>query len=110
MKILHVFGERPYFLKIARIVDEFTEHNQTVGENGNLDQMILHTRQHSDVKMSKLFQNNLGISNPYVNFEVGSASRAQQTAEIMKRFEPASPLWDGETAGRIVGIIFRIKS
>jgi len=38
--------------------------------------------------MSNLFFRELGIPEPDVNLEVGSASHAVQTAEIMKAFEP----------------------
>jgi len=38
--------------------------------------------------MSRLFFEELGIPEPDINLEVGSASHAVQTAEIMKRFEP----------------------
>jgi UDP-N-acetylglucosamine 2-epimerase (non-hydrolysing) len=38
--------------------------------------------------MSRLFFDELGIPKPDVNLEVGSASHAVQTAEVMKRFEP----------------------
>ena len=38
--------------------------------------------------MSHLFFEELHIPRPDVNLEVGSASHAVQTAEVMKRFEP----------------------
>jgi UDP-N-acetylglucosamine 2-epimerase (non-hydrolysing) len=49
---------------------------------------LVHTGQHYDEKMSGQFFGDLGLPAPLYNLEVGSASHAQQTAEIMKRFEP----------------------
>jgi UDP-N-acetylglucosamine 2-epimerase (non-hydrolysing) len=49
---------------------------------------LIHTGQHYDEQMSDSFFKDLGLPAPHVNLEVGSASHATQTAEIMKRFEP----------------------
>lgn len=88
MKILHVVGARPNFMKIASLVDAVKNHNLSHGSHEHVEQVIVHTGQHYDEKMSKLFFDELGIPKPDVNLEVGSASHAQQTAEIMRRFEP----------------------
>ena len=53
-----------------------------------LEAMLVHTGQHYDNAMNNQFFAELGIPEPEVNLEVGSASHAVQTAEIMKRFEP----------------------
>src|SRR5258708_19964644 len=49
---------------------------------------LLHTGQHYDSEMNGQFFRALGIPDPDINLEVGSASHAVQTAEIMRRFEP----------------------
>ena len=51
-------------------------------------QVIVHTGQHYDENMSSVFFNQLGIPEPDINLGVGSGSHAQQTAQIMRRFEP----------------------
>lgn len=81
MKFVCVCGARPNFMKIAPLVDAL---NRTPG----VETILVHTGQHYDEKMSNLFFGDLGIPEPDVNLEVGSASHAAQTAEIMKRFEP----------------------
>ncbi|HRF43129.1 MAG TPA: UDP-N-acetylglucosamine 2-epimerase (non-hydrolyzing) [Candidatus Competibacteraceae bacterium] len=80
-KILCVVGARPNFMKIAPIMAAL---HQTVSLNARL----VHTGQHYDVEMNQRFFEQLGIPNPDMDLEVGSASHAVQTAEIMKRFEP----------------------
>jgi UDP-N-acetylglucosamine 2-epimerase (non-hydrolysing) len=54
----------------------------------NFAPFIVHTGQHYDDKMSGQFFRDLGMQEPKFNLSVGSGSHAQQTAEIMKRFEP----------------------
>jgi UDP-N-acetylglucosamine 2-epimerase (non-hydrolysing) len=49
---------------------------------------LVHTGQHYDERMSQLFFDQLRIPKPDFNLQVGSASHAVQTAEVMKRFEP----------------------
>jgi len=51
-------------------------------------QTLVHTGQHYDANMSDVFLQQLNLPEPDVNLEVGSASHAQQTADIMRRFEP----------------------
>src|SRR5688572_30954198 len=50
--------------------------------------VIVHTGQHYDEKLSKIFFADLGMPMPDVNLNVGSGSHAQQTAAIMAAFEP----------------------
>ena len=68
-------------MKIAPLMAEFARR-------GDIRGYLVHTGQHYDKNMSKLFFDELGIPRPDVNLEVGSGSHAQQTAEIMKGFEP----------------------
>ena len=49
---------------------------------------LVHTGQHYDSAMNDQFFSVLGIPKPDINLDVGSASHAVQTAEIMRRFEP----------------------
>jgi len=83
--IMHIVGARPNFMKIAPLVKAIEEYNQT--HPSHLDQIIVHTGQHYDENMSELFFDHLGLPKPDINLEVGSASQAVQTAEIMVRFE-----------------------
>ena len=51
-------------------------------------QTLVHTGQHYDENMSKVFFQELGLPNPDIDLEVGSDTHAVQTAQIMMRFEP----------------------
>jgi len=81
IKIICVCGARPNFMKIAPVMRAFEAL-------GGFETLLVHTGQHYDENMSKLFFDELGIPKPEINLEVGSSSHAVQTAEIMKRFEP----------------------
>lgn len=80
--ILCVVGARPNFMKIAPIMRAMREIVTA------LPVKLLHTGQHYDQQMNSQYFESLGIPNPDINLEVGSASHALQTAEIMRRFEP----------------------
>ena len=81
MHILHVVGARPNFMKAAPVL-------RSLSQRSGLKQTLVHTGQHYDANMSDVFFAELEIPAPDVNLEVASASHAQQTAEIMLRFEP----------------------
>ncbi|MEM9253845.1 MAG: UDP-N-acetylglucosamine 2-epimerase (non-hydrolyzing) [Pseudomonadota bacterium] len=86
--VLCVVGARPNFMKIAPIMRAFAK--SSVAPTARL----LHTGQHYDATMKHAFFEQLHIPEPDIDLEVGSGSHAEQTAEIMKRFEPvldASP-------------------
>jgi UDP-N-acetylglucosamine 2-epimerase (non-hydrolysing) len=52
-----------------------------------IEQLVVHTGQHYDFNMSDVFFQQLGTGAPDIDLQVGSASHAKQTAEIMVRFE-----------------------
>lgn len=81
MKIVHIAGARPNFIKIASIL-------KACEKEPEIESVLVHTGQHYSDSMSKTFFDELDIPVPDINLEVGSGSHAQQTGEIMKRFEP----------------------
>ncbi len=80
MHILHVVGARPNFMKVAPVLG-------ALKKRPGVKQTLVHTGQHYDANMSDVFFQQLGIPSPDVNLAVGSGSHAQQTSEIMSRFE-----------------------
>jgi len=87
LKIMSVVGARPNFMKLASIARAIQDHN-TSNNNPTINHLIVHTGQHYDDRMSQLFFDELELPKPDMNLNVGSASHAVQTAEIMKGFEP----------------------
>lgn len=80
VRVLHVVGARPNFMKAAPVYRALERSGQT--------QILVHTGQHYDAKMSEIFFSELGIPDPDESLNVGSGSHAQQTSLIMSRFEP----------------------
>ena len=81
-RILHVVGARPNYMKIAPLVREMAKHEK------QFEQTLVHTGQHYDDNMSKIFFDELEMPRPDLNLEVGSGTHAEQTAQVMLRFEP----------------------
>jgi len=81
VKFLLVAGARPNFMKIAPVLEAFRPYR------GAHQVRLVHTGQHYDARMSGDFFRDLGIPEPDVNLEVGSASHAEQTARVMVAFE-----------------------
>jgi len=80
VKVLHVVGARPNFMKLAPCARALAAYD-------GIDQRVIHTGQHYDDAMSDAFFRDLGIPAPDTNLGVGSGSHAAQTARIMERFE-----------------------
>ncbi|MGW8249891.1 MAG: non-hydrolyzing UDP-N-acetylglucosamine 2-epimerase, partial [Anaerolineales bacterium] len=81
MRVIHVAGARPNFMKLAPILRALEPYTE-------ISSMLLHTGQHYDTRMSDVFFQDLNLPQPDINLEVGSGSHAEQTAQIMQRFEP----------------------
>jgi UDP-N-acetylglucosamine 2-epimerase (non-hydrolysing) len=79
--IISVVGARPNFMKVAPLHKAFQKHA------GNVRHLIVHTGQHYDEAMSKIFFGDLELPQPDFYLGVGSGTHAQQTARIMMEFE-----------------------
>ena len=77
-----VVGARPNYMKMAPLLAAFTR------EPGLPRPILVHTGQHYDAALNDQLFADLQLPRPDLNLEVGSASHAVQTAEIMRRFEP----------------------
>lgn len=108
LKIMLVAGARPNFMKIAPLISAIKRFNNptnptnstnpinptnptnpsnSINPTNPINYVLVHTGQHYDLKMSETFFHELELPNPDINLEVGSASHAVQTANIMVRFE-----------------------
>ena len=77
--VILVVGARPNFMKIAPIYNEL--------KTRGVSQILLHTGQHYDENMSKVFFDDLGMPQPDIYLGIGSGSHATQTAMVMVEFE-----------------------
>jgi len=82
MHVLHVVGARPNFMKVAPVL-------RALRQQPGVRQTLLHTGQHYDANMSDIFFQQLGLPAPDIFLGVGSGSHAQQTAQVLVKFEEA---------------------
>ena len=80
--IICVVGARPNFMKMAPILRALSKLIPLVPI------LLVHTGQHYNKEMSDQLFEDLKLPSPDINLEVGSATHAIQTAEVMRRFEP----------------------
>lgn len=81
MKVALILGTRPQIIKSSSLI-----HSASRDPGIELD--VIHTGQHYDYEMTKVFFEELSLPDPVVNLDVGSGSHAQQIGEIMIRLEP----------------------
>lgn len=81
MKIVSIVGTRPNFMKLAALASEFKKHK--------INHILVHTGQHYDFWMSKLFFDELKLPKPDINLGVGSGSYAEQIGNIITSLEKA---------------------
>jgi UDP-N-acetylglucosamine 2-epimerase (non-hydrolysing) len=82
MRLLHVVGTRPNFVKMAPVIAATRER---FGAGANV---VVHTGQHYDRAMSAVFLEELGVGDPDHMLEVGSGSHGEQAARVLERLEP----------------------
>jgi UDP-GlcNAc3NAcA epimerase len=109
MKILNIIGARPQFIKVG-IVNKF------LLQEPDIDSVIIHTGQHYDENMSKVFFDELEISRPDYNLNVGSGRHGRQTATMLSGIEDVllneKPDWVlvyGDTNSTIAGSLAASK-
>jgi|HubBroStandDraft_1064217.scaffolds.fasta_scaffold01121_3 UDP-N-acetylglucosamine 2-epimerase (non-hydrolysing) len=94
MKIMLIVGARPNFMKAMPILAAIQERNRQRSRTSpaphllkEIQPILVHTGQHYDRLMSDQFFSDLDLPKPDFHLGVGSGTHAQQTAEIMRRFE-----------------------
>jgi UDP-N-acetylglucosamine 2-epimerase (non-hydrolysing) len=80
--VLAVVGTRPNFMKMAPVVAELRRRPD------RFRTVVVHTGQHYDDAMSRVFLEQLGLGAPDHQLGVGSGSHTVQTARVLERLEP----------------------
>lgn len=85
MKIVTVIGARPQFVKAAMVSKAIDNYN--INSEEKVEEIIIHTGQHFDDNMSKVFFDQMKIRKPDYNLEIHSLSHAAMTGLMMSEIE-----------------------
>ncbi|WP_087036367.1 non-hydrolyzing UDP-N-acetylglucosamine 2-epimerase [Thermococcus litoralis] len=108
MKPAFVFGTRPEIIKLAPVIRAF--------ERRGIEPLIVHTGQHYDYEMSKIFLEELELHKIDYHLEVGSGTQAYQTGmamikieEVLMKEKPDVTLVQGDTNTVLAGALASVK-
>ena len=106
MKIACVIGVRPEFIQAEPVINNLRKH----------DVILVHTGQHYDYELSKVFFNELDLPEPNYHLNVGSGLHGHQTGDMLKgiedvfvKEEPDSVLVFGDTNTTLAGALAAVK-
>ena len=106
-KIVSVVGARPQFIKASPVSRALRKR---------FHEVLVHTGQHYDENMSRVFFDQLGIPRPDFDLDVGSGSHAVQTGLMLERMErvftdetPDCVLVYGDTNSTLAGALAGAK-
>jgi UDP-GlcNAc3NAcA epimerase len=115
MKIITIIGARPQFIKAATVSRVISKQRATSGRL-SLDEIIIHTGQHYDDNMSRVFFDQLDIPAPLYNLAVGSGYHGHMTGQMLSKVEkilienpPDCVLVYGDTNSTIAGALAAAK-
>ncbi|KPU63959.1 UDP-N-acetylglucosamine 2-epimerase [Thermococcus sp. EP1] len=108
MKPAFVFGTRPEIIKLAPVIRAFEERS--------IEPLLIHTGQHYDYEMSKIFLEELDLHRIDYHLEVGSGTQAYQTGsamikieEVLMKEKPDVTLVQGDTNTVLAGALASVK-
>ena len=108
MKLLTVIGARPQFIKAAAV--------SHVLQKRGIDEILLHTGQHFDQRMSQVFFDELKIPRPQYQLDIHSLSHGAMTGRMLEEIEkvlteerPDAVLVYGDTNSTLAGALAAAK-
>ncbi|MDQ7778792.1 MAG: UDP-N-acetylglucosamine 2-epimerase (non-hydrolyzing) [Planctomycetota bacterium] len=107
--IVSIVGARPNFMKLAPV-------DAALNTRGGFRHLIVHTGQHYDYEMSKVFFEELAIPEPHHHLDVGSGPHGEQTGKALTAIErvlmavkPALVLVYGDVNSTLAGALAAVK-
>jgi len=108
MLVATVVGARPQFIKAAVV-------SRALAARG-VEELLIHTGQHYDIRLSDVFFSELGLPEPYYNLGIGSATHGRQTGQmlvaiedVLLRHSPDMALVYGDTNSTLAGALAAAK-
>ena len=115
MKLISIVGARPQFIKAAPVSRAIEQHNLN-NHGPQIAEILVHTGQHYDYKMSQVFFDQLEIPLPCYNLGVGSGNHGQMTGAMLAKIETVllkeRPDWvrvHGDTNSTVAGAMAAAK-
>lgn len=109
MKIVTVIGARPQFVKAALVSEALAQHQ-------GVREVVVHTGQHYDAKMSDVFFEELNMRAPAYHLAIGSDSHGRQSGAMMAKLDevleherPDVVLIYGDTNSTLAGALAAVK-
>ncbi len=108
-KIVTVVGARPQFIKAFAL-------SRALKQTPDLEEILIHTGQHFDEKMSAIFFSELGIAPPRYHFAIHGGSHGTMTARMLEEIEdvllqekPEAVVVYGDTNSTLAGALAAAK-
>src|SRR5690606_15209457 len=103
--VLTILGARPQFVKAAAV-------SRAIKKSGTIKEIIVHTGQHFDPKMSEIFFEELQIPRPDYNLNINGLNHGAMTGRMLEKIEEIliaeSPDWVlvyGDTNSTLAGAL-----
>jgi UDP-GlcNAc3NAcA epimerase len=107
MRFVSIVGARPEFIQAAPVSRVLRRQHREI---------LVHTGQHYDYRMSRVFFEHLQLPEPDIDLDVGSGSHGEQTGEMLVRLEralldvkPDAVIIRGDTNSTLVGALAAAK-